>query len=130
MNSRKGFAPLAVLALIAVLMPVSSSAQTRWRSATLQAGLAGGSDGFAGLGLSLAGEVGVFHRLRVVAQWTNRQVLAGYSVEDAPSECNAQANVWELGLRQGVGVSPRVAPYAIACPSRSPRHQAVPSAPA
>jgi hypothetical protein len=59
----------------------------------------------------VAGEVGVFHHLRVVAQWTNWQALAGCSVQDAPSECNAHANLWELGLRQGIGVAPQVAPY-------------------
>jgi hypothetical protein len=102
---------LAALMLIAVLVPAGSSAQTRWRSATLQAGLAHGSTNFDGLGLSVAGEVGVFRDLRVVAQWTNWQALAGCSVQDDSSECNAHASLWELGLRQGLGVAPRVAPY-------------------
>ncbi len=110
-RSRNRCAPLAILVLVAMLVPVGSSAQTRWRSGTLQAGFAAGTDGFLGFGLSLAGEVGVFHHLRVGAQWTNWQALAGCGVSDAPSECNAQANLWELGLRQGIGVSPRVAPY-------------------
>ena len=59
----------------------------------------------------MAGEVGVFRHLRIVAQWTDWQGLAGCGVDDAPSECNAQADLWELGLRQGLGVSPGVAPY-------------------
>ena len=110
-RSRKRYVPLAALTIIAMLVPVGSSAQARWRSATLQAGLASGSHDFGGLGLSVAGEVGVFRHLRLVAQWTNWQALAGCSVQDAPSECNAHGSLWELGLRQGLGVSPRVAPY-------------------
>jgi len=94
-----------------LLLPATSAAQERWRAISLQAGVGFGSSDFGGGGASVAAELGVRDQLRVFAQWTDWQALASCTVADGLSECNTDADVVELGLRQGLGVGRRVAPF-------------------
>lgn len=100
------------LVLLWVLAPPSdSTAQVRWRALNLQAGIAFGPTDFVGAGLSVAGELGVRDPLRVFAQWADWQALASCSVLHVASECNVDAQLWELGVGYGLGISEKVAPF-------------------
>lgn len=111
MNGRPSSLIVSLLLLVLV-WPGGSTAQVRWRALNLQAGVAFGPNEFAGAGLSLAGELGVRDPLRVFAQWTDWRVLGSCAVLDAASECNVDAHLWELGLRYGLDIGEKVAPFA------------------
>lgn len=97
--------------LLLVAWPCGSTAQVRWRALNFQAGVAFGPTKFAGAGLSFAGELGVHDPLRVFAQWTDWQALGSCAVLHAASECNVDAHLWELGLRYGLDIGEKVAPF-------------------
>ncbi len=91
--------------------PQGISGQERWRAVHVQAGLAHGSGDFIGLGASVTAELGISGTLRAFVQLTDWGALGSCQVEDALSPCNAKADLWELGVHQGLGVSERVAPF-------------------
>lgn len=87
------------------------SAQPPSRALTLQPGIGLGSTGFGGLGLAVAGELGWGSALRFYSQWTDWEVIAGCGVADAPSECNTEAHLFEVGGRWSFAPENRFAPY-------------------
>lgn len=92
--------PILILVLGSLLMAAPAHSQSP--RLLLQVGPAGGSGEFAGVGANVSVEQELPASLRVAASWTNWQALASCAVVDAPSECSANAHLWELGLRYGI----------------------------
>lgn len=103
-----------IVPLLAVFLslPMGSAAQTRWRAVSVQAGFALGSAEFAGAGPSVAVELGIWEELRVFAQWNSWGGIGCGPVLHGPNPCSIESVAsWELGFRQGLGVSPDWAPF-------------------
>lgn len=101
----------AALVVLALLSPLALHAQPPTRALTIQPGIGFGTSDFGGLGLAIAGEIAVGSRLRLYGQWTDWEVFAGCGVADAPSECNTEAHLFEVGGRLGLAEGGRLAPY-------------------
>lgn len=111
-NSRIVGATLVMVLVWLGLRPIAAAAQPGWRALTVQPEVAYGSGGFGAMGLVVAAEAGVASRLRVYAQYTNRQAFAGCYVSEGASECNASPRTYETGVRWGLGAGTKVMPFA------------------
>ena len=90
-------------------VPDVALAQGRWRSAHVQ--LAVNPGRFGGLGYGLVAELGLFGPLRASLQRIDWHRIRSCVVADAPSECNNDPVLWEVGGRLGFGTNEKVAPF-------------------
>jgi hypothetical protein len=102
---------LGATLLLVAYPPVAVQGQERSGSVFLQAGLAGGSPNFTGLGASATVELGVGGSWRPFVRWTDWEAFASCTVDDAPTFCRGGSTLWEAGFHRGVGVGQRVAPF-------------------
>jgi hypothetical protein len=65
----------------------------------------------AGLGSSITAEAGIYQQLRIGLRWTDTNAFVSCGVDDAQSECNADAALYEIGVRTGLGVGHNIAPF-------------------
>ena len=86
--------------------------QGQWKSAHLQIGGAIGSGDFAGGAALFTAELAVAGSSRLYVQVLDWDGLGCASAEDGgPNPCHDGLRTWEAGIRQGLGVSERVAPF-------------------